>query len=163
MIELMLGLILILMLLVGSVQFMYVANAQNNITANLRGDVGARAMSPLLTEDTPPCIGNWQSGPYGQRFTADDVSTPGDQGRFSQIASYSVANAADWNAVGAIIQPCALELLQQPPPSLTPLGFVNSSQSVSLPVSAIAQDLFYNRPEILVKEQIWLPFVNELY
>lgn len=163
MIELMLGLILILLLLVGSTEFMTVANKHNDLTSVIRSQAGLRALAPVLIEDTPPYIVNWQPGTDGQRYTADDVSTLGSPVTISRVASYSVANASDWNAVGTLAQPSSLEQLQQDPPPLAALGFVNSSMSVSLPVSAIAQDLFYNQPEILVQEQIWLPNVNELY
>jgi hypothetical protein len=43
------------------------------------------------------------------------------------------------------------------------LGFVDVSQSTTVPVSDLAQSLFYNSPSVTVKEDVWMPIMNGLY
>ena len=175
MIELMIGVILILILLSGAVQFMLVADAhtaidgggggQNGVGGRLgvRGRTGYLAMLPLTAEDTPRCIGNWAPGADGQRGTADDQVIPGSPATIVAIAANSATNATQWSEFSHLEHTSSLERLLQTPTSLMALGFVGIRYSCTVPVSTIAQELYYSKPDVTVQEDVWLPIMNSLY
>lgn len=163
MIELMLGVILILILLVGTVQFVEVADAHTGIDARIRGRSGFLAMSPILLEDTPRYITTWQPGTDGQRFTADDQPVFGSPDAINRIASDTVNNPADWSVLSGLRQTSSLESLHQNPVPLMALGFIGIRQSATVPVSDIAQELFYDKSTVTVQEDCWMPIMNGLY
>jgi hypothetical protein len=163
MIELMIGVITILILLVGTVQFLAVADAHSGIDSTIRGQTGVLAMSPLTIEDMPRYIQTWQPGPDGQRFTADDQATCIGPTTITTIANDSVYNMTDWNEFANLTQPSSLDALHQAPPPLMALGFRNVQQSTTVPVSQFAQELFYGNAFVTVKEDVWMPIMNGLY
>ena len=163
MIELLLGIILILILLTGTLQFLTVAGAHTRIDSGIRGKTGFLAMSPRTEEDTPRCIANWQPGPDGQRFTADDQVVPGSPNTVAAIANGSVASATDWKEFGLLTRPSSLAALHDIPVPLMSLGFIGIRWSTTVPVSAIAQELFYGKSDVTVQEDAWIPIMNGLY
>lgn len=164
MIELMIGLIMILILLEGTAQFILIASAHTNIDSVIRGQTGFIAMSPLSTEDTPRYIQTWQPGADGQRFTADDQPVIGSPSNvISRIAGSSVANATEWAQFDKLTHPSSLEALHQEPVPLVALGFVGVRDTTTVPVSDTAQELFYNKSAVTVQEDTWLPIMNGLY
>ena len=162
MIELMLGMILILLLLEGTVQFLNVANAHTGMDATARGQAGLLAMSPNPAENTPRAIQTWLPGPDGQEFTADDVAQLEAPNAIAVIANESAAKSADWTVLNTLTNTPSMEVLSQSG-ALTALGFVDVSQSTTVPVSDLAQSLFYNSPSVTVKEDVWMPIMNGLY
>ncbi len=171
MIELMMGMIMILILLAGAVQFLDVADAHTGIDSCIRGgrsesDIlgcGFIAMSPRTLEDTPRYIETWQPGADGQRFTADDRATCGSPDVIGDIANGSVNAATDWDAFSRLARPSSLEALHQSPVPLMALGFIGIRQTTAVPVSQIAQDLFYGSASVTVQEDCWMPIMNGLY
>jgi hypothetical protein len=177
MIELMLGMLLILILLVGVVQFVAVADAHSCLDSRIRGNYddmggsygcGVRAMQPLspLTECTPLYITTWSNGPDGQRFTADDTRKTKSPDTLQLIAEKSVKVPTDWNQFAKLAHPSslgALHGLSATNQDITALGFIGLRYDVTLPVSAFAQDLFYNKPDVVVQEDCWRPIMNGLY
>jgi hypothetical protein len=163
MIELMMGMILVLILLAGAVQFMDVADAHTGIDSGVRGRTGFLAMSPRTLEDAPRYIETWQPGADGQRFTADDRATCGSPDVIGTIANGSVNAATDWDAFSRLTRPSSLEALHQSPVPLMALGFIGIRQTTTVPVSQLAQDLFYGNASVTVQEDCWLPIMNGLY
>ena len=163
MIELMLGIILILILLTGTVQFQTVAGKHTDMDALIRGQTGLLAMAPVAAGNTPNCIQTWQPGVDGQQLTADDESVPGSADTVPLIANYSVLNGSDWQVLQSLTNTPSLELLGQIPVSLPYLGLLDISQTVTVPVDATAQDLFYNNPNVTLQESVWLPIMNGLH
>ena len=163
MIELMLGVILILILLTGSVQFLQVASAHSSIDGGVRARTGIKALSPLTEEDTPRYILNWDPGADGQRYTADDQATNGSPQTIVDIADRSVATATDWNKCGNLAHPSSLEALGQIPVPLSSLGFIGIRWSTLVQIEPIAQELFYGNAFATVQEDVWVPIMNGLY
>jgi len=166
MIELMLGMILILILLAGTVQFLNVANAHTGMDATIRGQAGYLAMSPGPAENTPKYIQTWLPGPDGQPFTADDVAqlkSPNTPNAIAVIANESVVAPADWTVLDTLSNTPSLEVLSQEAGFLTALGFVDVSEAATVPVSDLAQSLFYSSQSVTVKEDVWMPIMSGLY
>ena len=171
MIELMIGMILILILLAGIGQFLQVAYVHTDMDATVRGAAGTLAMSST-TKKTPHNIQTWLPGPDNQRFTADDVEKAGSPATIATIAGDSVAKASDWAALDFEFQRLApahfpsLDKIKQQAGALTELGFVVSptdQSSKTVPVFDLARSLFYDKKDITVKEDVWMPIMSGLY
>jgi hypothetical protein len=163
MIELMLGMIMLLILLIGAVQFLEVADAHTGIDSVIRGRTGFIAMSPRLLEDSPRYIQNWDPGTDNQRFTADDHATCIPATTIQTIANGSAAGTAGWDAFSRLSQPSSLAALRGDPVPLMALGFIGLRLNSTVPVSEFAQELFYDHAEVLVQEDCWIPILNGLY
>ena len=164
MIELMLGIILIMLLLTGTMQFLAIAMAHAAIDGDIRGQAGYRAMQPLSHEDAPRCIRDWSPGPDGQRFTADDVASLGRVDTLIQITDHSTPDPATWRIFDQLSNPSSLATMHTTPVAAqTSLGFVHQQVTTLVPVSQAAQQLYYNRPYVTVQEDCWIPIMNTLY
>ena len=87
MIEMMLGVILIMLLIAGMVQFVTIASTHSAIDAKIRGDAGVVAMSPLTAWDTPDYILTWKAGPDGL-FRNQNGSCFGNLDHTAEFQSY---------------------------------------------------------------------------
>ena len=163
MIELMIGLILILILVAGAIQFMVVAFAHSRLDGNLRGETGLRALSPQAFLDTPQYLQTWNPGPDGQRLTADDQAVAASSRTLGVIANDSVVNTTDWNVLNSLANGSSLRQVAQSAAPEADLGFVKKGQSLSVLVSDVAQKLFYSQDTVIVKEEVWLPIMTGLY
>jgi hypothetical protein len=171
MIEAMIGVILILILVAGMVQFVDIARAHSRIDSRIRGDAGVAAMSPQLHEnwDTPSYIVTWTPGRDGQRYTADDQAVVGSPDALRLIADHSVrANTdSDWNRFDDLEQRTShgssLRNMHQPPLRMIELGFAGMRGREIVPVTNIIQELIYDRPDVLVQETVWIPVTRDLY
>ncbi len=165
MIEMMLGVILIMLLIAGMVQFVTIASTHSAIDAKIRGDAGVVAMSPLTAWDTPDYILTWKAGPDGQQFTADDQKTIGIPNTINLITSDSVRQGSptDWNALAPLRNTSTLDLLHQSPTPLIDLGLIGIKLSQEVPVIDIIQELVYAKPTVTVEESVWFPVTKGLY
>jgi len=163
MIEMMLGVILILLLLVGTSLFLDVADVHTGIDSRIRGRSGFLAMSPMLLEDAPRYIEDWQAGSDNQRYTADDRATCKSPVAIQMIANRTVTNNADWSVFGSLAHASSLEALHGSPVPLAALGFVGLREQARVPVSEFAQQFFYDKSDVVVCEDCWIPILNGLY
>lgn len=162
MIELMLGVILIMLVLAGSLQFIDIASMHSAIDAHVRGDAGVVAMSPLTYWDTPACIKTWTPGPDGP-YTAGDQIVPGTPNTLNTIANYSVRVPTDWNEFDQLRTPSSLVPLHLTLTSPEGLGFIGVRIAQDVPVSDIIQELVYPKPTVTVREDVWFPVTKGLY
>ncbi len=163
MIELMLGMIMLLILLTGSVLFLIVADTHTGMDAVIRGSTGLAAMQPIATLDTPRYIQNWDAGPDGQRFTADDTATCVTPTTLQTIANKTVANNNQWLPFADLQHSSTMESLHQNPAPLMSLGFRGIHRSADVSVPQFVQDLFYPDATVRVQADTWLPILNGLY
>ena len=163
MIELMAGLILILLVVVGALQFIDIAWVHSAIDSRIRGDAGVVAISSPQYVDQPDYILTWREGTDGQRLTADDKKVLGSPGVLYTIADHSTAKPADWSEFTLLSHPSALESLHSAFVPLSALGFIGVRQSHDVPVRQLIQDLVYNKPSVHVSEEVWLPVTKGLY
>ena len=163
MIELMISVLMILILVAGTVQFMDVANMHRAIDARIRGDAGVVAMSPLTFFDTPAYALDWKEGDDGQRGTADDRMIVGPPSALYFVADHSARSASDWNLFSQLSHPSSLAELHQNPLPMIALGFVGVRLSQDVPVSDIVRQLVYNSPSVTVREDVWIPVTKGLY
>jgi len=165
MIELMIGLITILILVAGIVQFVSLSQAYCTMDGQIRSNAGVVAMSSPAV-DTPQYILDWQIGSDGQHMTADDKPTTQTPTMFGFIADKTATSnnaAADWAIFSQLSQPSSLAALYQNPNSIVPLGFVGVRYSKQVPVLDILQELVYNRASVQVQEDCWMPVMKGLY
>ena len=163
MIELMGGLLLILLVVVGTLQFLDIAWVHSAIDSRIRGDAGVVAISSPLYVDQPDYILTWQEGADGQRLTADDRKVTGQPGVLYTIVDNSAADPADWAWFAQLSRPSSLDALHTPLVPLSALGFIGIRQSHDVPVRQIIQDLVYNKASVHVSEEVWLPITKNLY
>lgn len=168
MIEVMIGIILILIVVVGAVQFLIVSDTHSGIDGSIRGKTGFLAMSPFTLADSPSYFQTWDPGGDGQRFTADDKPLPAGglpPNTIAAIANYSVRDQTptDWNTFGNLAHPSSLDALHAVPVPLVDLDFVTTHQAIAVPIEDIAQQLFYGNAFATVQEDVWLPIMKGLY
>jgi len=165
MIELMLGVIMIMLLLAGTELLLSIANAHCSIDGGVRARSGTAAFT-ASPDDTPRNIGNWQAGPDGLQYTADDVASISYNNTVGLIAGNTATNQAqmaEYLALAKFARPSSFATLSQAPAPLGALGFVGYRWSTTVPVSQIAQDLFYNSQNVTVQEDVWMPVMSGLY
>lgn len=163
MIELMVSVLMILILIAGTVQFMDVANMHRAIDSRIRGDTGVLALSPLTTFDTPAYALNWEAGPDGQRGTADDKMDVGQPTALYTLSDHSARSVSDWAEFTKLSHPSSLAELHQNSPPMIALGFVGVRLTQDVPVSDIVRQLIYNSPSVTVREDVWVPATKGLY
>jgi len=167
MIEMMTGLILILILVAGIIQFVSLSTVYCNMDARIRSNAGVVAMSNPPLVDTPQDILDWNVGADGQHMTADDSASlfNGPTNMFS-VTTLHIArpdNPNDWSIFSQLPQPSSLAALHQSPAALASLGFIGIRYNQQVPVLEILQELVYNRSTILVQEDCWMPVTRGLY
>jgi len=170
MIEAMIGVILILILVAGTVQFGLIACAHSVIDSRIRGDTGVTALSPpVISPDTPAYILTWTPGADGQRYTADDRAVYGGPDTLLRIADHSAraSTAGDWDSFDSLERitghDSSLRNLRHAPVPMGALGFVGMRYRLAVPVSAIIRELVYDRADIQVSETVWVPMSRDLY
>ena len=70
-VEFIIGLLVLVTLLAGGIQYLRVANAHRSITTTLRAEAGARALRDDVLVDIPPFLRDWEAGRDGIRHTED--------------------------------------------------------------------------------------------
>jgi len=165
MIEMMVGVIVILIVVVGLVQYMAVAGMHRSIDSQIRADTGVTAMSPLTYYDTPSYILNWTVGPDNQPYTADDQVQVGSSATLTTIANKSVltSDPGEWNEFDSLSHASSLKAVHQDSQPTAALGFVGVCLQQKVDVSSAAQELFYRSPYVTVKEIVWMPATEGLY
>lgn len=172
MIEAMIGVILILILVAGTVQFVDVARAHYVIDSRIRGDAGVIATSPplpLASPDIPAYILTWTPGVDGQRNTADDQAVLGPATTLYHLADHSTRATvpSDWNTFNDLAtitgHGSSVINLHQSPVQMSELGFVGVYGKLTVPISSLVQSLFYSHPDVVVREVVWVPVTRDLY
>lgn len=166
MIEFAAGLLVLLLLIIGFVHVSRLSLSSLGIHGEIRAEAGLSAMQSSLAA-TPEAVSDWESGKDDVRFTADDEmqkNQPAAASVIGQVVSRSVRAEGDWQSVSDKSQlPFSMVQLQRSPNLVILMGAVHESQTDRVPVDPVIRKLAYNKEEVAVKEEIWLPLMGGLY
>jgi hypothetical protein len=166
MIEFAAGLLILLLIVIGFVHVSSLSLASLGIHGEIRAEAGLAAMQSPMT-DTPDAVSDWASGTDQVRFTADDeaqMNQPAAAAVIGQVVSHSVQQESDWDhVVDKSILPFSMIQLQQSPNLVILMGATHEEQIVRVPVDPFIRDFIYNKEDVAVKEEIWMPLMGGLY
>jgi len=166
MIEFASGILVLLLLLIGFVHVSRLSLASLGIHGEIRAEAGLAAMQSSLAS-TPEAISDWNSGTDEVRFTADDVAQknqPAAGAVINQVVSRSVKQEADWGVVAEKTRlPFSMVNLQQSPNLVVLMGATHEERIERVEVDPFIRDFIYNKEDVAVKEEIWMPLMGGLY
>jgi len=166
-VEFIASLLLVLLVLTGIIHVARLARTSLFLHAVLRGDAGQRAMRESSLGSAPTHISDWKPGADDIRHTADDqpvhngLVVPGTVG---MLAGFSVRSASDWSFVSQDSRlPVSMIRLHESPNSATTVGFTHSEETLHVPVDRVLRELVYDKDEVSIKEEVWMPLMGGLY
>ena len=166
-IELAASLLLLMVLITGIIHVNRMARTSLFLHSVLRGTAGVRAMESTTTFGAPDYISDWQAGLDAQRYTADDQPTRNGT-RLSSILNtltgYSVRRADDWSQLvdSTRLPVSEIQLFKLPIPAEI-LGFAHESETLDVPVDPVIRQLIYDKDDVAIKEEVWMPLMGGLY
>ncbi len=162
-VEFIVGLLVLVMILVGGLQYLAVSNAHRGITTTLRGEAGEQAMNALTLASTPSFIRTWDEGPDTIRHTDDDTPETALPQTLSTIADRSVGNPADWGRLAPLTRVNPMTQMQGALLPSTELALIKVERSETVTVDPAVRNLIFDRPTVTVRHTVWLPLMGGLY
>jgi len=163
-VELILGIIVIIMILAGGIQYLRVANAHRGLTTTVRGEVGERALSGIFTNETPSYIQTWDDGGDDIRHTDDDTpDTIEDPLTLYTIADHSVRDDADWVQLDRLARDNPMLRMHESGTPTTELGFISVARPDTVDVDPAVREFIYDVPIVTVEHTVWFPLLGGLY
>jgi len=166
-IEFISGLLLLLIVLTGLIHVNRMARTSLFLHSVLRGDAGKRAMETGALSIAPAYISNWQEGPDGLRYTADDEPLQRTymlSSTLSMFTDYSVRSPGDWSYVASDTHlPVSMIRLSAAPAASALLGFTHAEEDLHVPVDPVIRQLVYDKDEVTIRESVWMPLMGGLY
>jgi hypothetical protein len=165
-IEFVSGLLLLLLAVTGIIHVSRMGRTSLFLHSVLRGDAGERAMEGVVSE-SPEYISDWQPGEDQTRYTADDqpvVNGAALAATLDSLTTHSVRSPGDWDYVENQTRlPVSMISLQASPAMATTLGFVHREETLHVPVDTVLRQLVYDKDEVAIKEEVWMPLMGGLY
>lgn len=162
MIEFTIAVVAVLAVAAGLLLLNRLALARTNTMLTARGQAGALALSALYqgTLDSD-FIADWQTGPDGATYTADDQP-------LSDLSALTLVDALVANAGQMPPGPLATNALARLSASPDPINefyLVKGRESLSVDLTDIPAigNLISGEPEIAVESEAWLPWSEGIY
>jgi hypothetical protein len=161
-IEFVAGLLLLLLVITGMIHVANMGRASLYLHAALRGEAGEGAMRDGSIGTSPPYISDWSPGEDGLRHTADDQPVRGlASATTGDLAAYSVRSPGDWTYAADSRLPVSMLRLSESPGAM--LAFTHEEDTIRVALSRVIQQLVYNKKEVAIKEEVWMPLMGGLY
>lgn len=165
-VEFIVGLLLMLIVLTGIIHVCRMSRTSLFLHSVLRGNAGEEAMSVISSASTG-YISDWQAGPDGIRYTADDQPVRNSAmllATLDLLTRYTAENPDDWNYIaGGTRLPVSMVTLHASPIMATTVGFVHAEETLHVPVDTVIRQLIYDKDEVAIKEEVWMPLMGGLY
>jgi len=163
-VELIIGIVVIVMILAGGIQFFYVSNAHRSLTTTVRGAVGEQALIGSGTIETPEYVFTWDDGADDIRHTDDDTPITGPPQTLTTIADRSVTNSADWDLLDPLSRDAPMRMMHEPSEPTTELALIKSSTlPVTVDVDPAVRTFIFDLPTVTVRHTVWMPLLGGLY
>lgn len=161
------ALLLFLIVTAGLLHISRLARTSLFLHAVLRGDAGERAMREGTLAEAPVYIADWDAGADGLRYTADDRPVRNAAllpATLAAIGAYSVQSPGDWSYVASDSRlPVSMIRLQESPSMAATLGFTRAAETLHVPVGSVIRQLVYDKDEVAIREEVWMPLMGGLY
>lgn len=163
MIEFIVGIVAILALFAGLIQFVSLFTAQTDTLAKARSLAGMRAMSDVPTASAAEYIKFWDEADDERRYSADDTHTEADPVAFMDtIAAKAGRDAADWQRLSAVPRNEIRDLRNSGAPA-TMLGLEEGRDSKEVFLLPAVRHLLYDKSSIEIEGVAWLPWCRGIY
>lgn len=162
-VEFIIGLLVLVTILAGGIQYLYVANAHRSITTTLRAEAGERALRNDILVDIPPFLRDWKAGRDTIRHTDDDTAVTGSGVTLGAIARRSARQPADWERLTPLPQANPMATMRASPMPMVAMALVKAERSERVVVDPAVRELIYDRPTVTVRHTVWLPLLGGLY
>jgi len=166
-VEFIASLLLVLLVLTGIIHVARLARTSLFLHAVLRGDTGRRAMRGGVLARAPTHISDWSPGADDIRHTADDQPVRNGLAVLNAaqtLTDLSVRSDSDWTFVAQDSRlPLSMIRLRDSPNSATIVGFVHGEETLHVPVDHVLRELVYDKDDVAIKEEVWMPLMGGLY
>lgn len=160
--EFIVGLLVVVILVSGTLTWIEIASARSELLGRVRGATGRSAMLGGGVAPAPPFPQTWEEGPDRRRYTADDRPVAaGAAGLRNRIVARAVRDPADWQRIEAAGGDL-LSDLRTGTPSGEAVGLVRGRESRIVVLSPALRALVYDKPEVTVAAEIWMPRMGGL-
>ncbi|MDA3926629.1 MAG: hypothetical protein PF904_18235 [Kiritimatiellae bacterium] len=166
-IELAVAIVLMLIIVTGIIHVNRMARASLFLHSVLRGKAGVKAMNPGAMSATAEYISNWDAGADGIKYTADDQpikSSVNQSATFTALSQYSVNSPNDWQYVSDHTQlPVSMIQLHNSSFMSTAVELTHEKERLYVPVDSVIRQLVYDKEDIAIEEEVWMPLMGGLY
>ncbi len=166
-IELAVAIVLMLIIVSGMLHINRLARTSLFLHSVLRGEAGCDAMNAGALGDAADYISDWKAGPDGMRHTADDRPIR-DSGNLSAtllaLINHSASAPVDWQYISDRTQlPTSMVRLHDQPILSTAIEMKHRKERLYVPVEAVIRELVYDKDEVPIEEEVWIPLMGGLY
>ena len=162
-VEFIVCLILLLIVVIGMIHVATMGRASIYIHAAIRGRAGAEAMGGLTLGETPRNISDWEPGPDGIRYTADDRPVARNAGGIADaLTERSAKHPDDWSRVDpdSLLSVSAIRLNNA---ETRLLSLVRGEDTIRIEIPSFIRQFIYDKGSVTVKEEVWMPLMGGLY
>lgn len=161
-VEMLIGIVALLVLIAGLLQVATLSSGQTATMVQARYLAGKASMEDPEAS-TPDYIKNWQVGPDGKRYTADDVSTPADTAAFeSTIIGKASPDAFGWTLIDSVPKN-ELSVIHKSGTPQNEFGFVEGTDSTNVDLLPVIQSLVYRADSIKISSDVWMTCTKGIY
>ncbi len=166
MIELAVAIVLLLIVVTGLLHVSRLARTSLFLQSVLREEAGSRAMDPGATSEGADYISDWEEGADGLRYTSDDQPVRNSSGlssTFMSLSDNSVDNADDWQHVTDESRlPTSMIQVHNNPMLGSLVEMTHEKERLYVPVESVIRQLVYDKDEIPIEEEVWMPLMGGL-
>ena len=162
-IEFMIGLVIVLVLVGGLVQFVSLFHAQTDSMTAARLKAGSAMFSNFYYSDNADYIEDVLVGADGSSYSADDTFTDGDVVNFrDKIIEKSVGDGTEWIIIDGISGDRLPRLRVSGNPSID-FGLVRGYDSRDVELLSATRNLLYRADKIEIRSEVWMPLSGGIY
>jgi len=166
-IELAVALVLLLIILTGIIHVGKMARTSLFLQSVLRGKAGLEAMNPGAISMTAEYVSDWDEGPDGIRYTADDQPAKNNMNlsmTFSSLCQHSVESPDDWQYISERTQlPVSMIKMNNSGMIATAIELTHQKEKLYVPVESVIRQLVYDKDDVAIEEEVWMPLMGGLY
>ncbi len=161
------AIVLLLLIVTGLLHVNRMARTSLFLQSVLRGAAGTSAMREGALAAGADYISDWEAGADGLRYTADDrpIRASGNlSSTILSLTSHSVSSADDWQYVADNTRlPSSMIRLHNTPMMSTAIEMTHEKQRLHVPVESVIRQLVYDKAEIPIEEEVWMPLMGGMY
>ena len=166
-IELAVAIVLLLIIVTGILHVNRMARTSLFLHSVLRGEAGTDAMEDGAFADGAEYIADWEEGADGLRYTSDDrpvLSSGNLSSTFLSLTDHSVNSPDDWQHVSDDTQlPSSMIRLHNTPMMSTAIEMTHEKERLYVPVESVIRQLVYDKEEVPIEEEVWMPLMGGMY
>jgi hypothetical protein len=163
MMEVIAGLVVIMVLLIGIVGITSLTRAQTDTLVEARARAGASSLDSTTISAFPQHIADVNAGADGSAYSVDDETTDGDPAAFQNlVVDRTASTPSDWDTLDAVPRSPMTALRTSPSP-VAEFGLVEGSAQETIPLLPALRHLLYDAEEITIESRVWMTRTEGIY